>query len=185
MGSSGRNGSTTGSALPLAPTRVKIYIPLNRDERHLRLHRYKALCLAAWPECPPNRERNLWRLLSMWLKFEPVAPLPLATASLKFTFWDLDLANINDPLGFFETFQLFASNGTALSQVFTHAAGSGDADGKTSGYLDVNPSLSVTERINWTLTRSLGSAGVEPINLSLWCAWADRKPILLSRLRLA
>jgi hypothetical protein len=60
--------------------------------------------------------------------------------------------------GFFETFQLFASNGTALSRVFTHAAGSGDADGITRGYLDVNPSASVTERISWTLTRRLGAS---------------------------
>jgi hypothetical protein len=97
--------------------------------------------------------------LDMWLKFQPVAPLPLATANLLLTFWDLDLANINDPIGFFETFQLFSSNGTALSSVFTYAAPSGDADGKISGTLDVNPNPSVTEPINWTLTRALGSAG--------------------------
>jgi hypothetical protein len=95
--------------------------------------------------------------LDMWLKFQPVAPLPLATANLKFTFWDLDLAYINDPVELFETFQLFGSDGiTPFSKVFTYAA---KADGTISGVLDVNPSPSVTERINWTLTRALGSAG--------------------------
>ena len=102
--------------------------------------------------------------LNMWLKFYPVAPLPLATADIQFKFWDLDLANVNDPIGFFETFQLFSGSGTALSSQFTMAPNTTTS----SGYLDVNPT-SVVEKVNWTLTRSAGDAGAtNPIYLDFY-----------------
>ena len=102
--------------------------------------------------------------MDMWLKFSPVAPLPLQTANLQFTFGDLDLANVNDPAGFFETFQLFSASGTALSSAFSMAANTATS----SGYLDVNPT-SLVENINWALTRTTGAAGASnPVYLEFY-----------------
>jgi hypothetical protein len=45
--------------------------------------------------------------LSMYLRFTPLAPSPLASAVLTFSFTDLDLIGVNDPSGFTETIQFF------------------------------------------------------------------------------
>jgi hypothetical protein len=52
--------------------------------------------------------------LTMWLMFSPVN-LPVATASLTFSFFDLDLAGVNDPFGFFETVRFYDVNGNPIS----------------------------------------------------------------------
>jgi len=46
--------------------------------------------------------------LTMYLRFTPLAPFPLASAVLTFSFVDLDLIGVNDPAGFTETIQFFS-----------------------------------------------------------------------------
>jgi hypothetical protein len=45
--------------------------------------------------------------LSMYFRFTPIAPFPVASAVLTFSFVDLDLIGVNDPSGFTETIQFF------------------------------------------------------------------------------
>jgi hypothetical protein len=95
----------------------------------------------------------------MYLKFSPVAPLPLASAQLSFEFADLDLKYVNDPAGFFEYVQLFSATGTALSPQFTRAPNASNSG--TYG--------SPGHEINWELTRKPGSAGASwPVYLDFW-----------------
>lgn len=56
--------------------------------------------------------------LTMFLRFSPVA-LPVQSASLTFTFVDLDLNGVNDPSLFFETVRFFDQNGVALTPLIT------------------------------------------------------------------
>ena len=62
--------------------------------------------------------------LTMYLKFAPVV-LPVATASLTFTFTDLDLKGWNDPSKFLETVQFFDDNGNPLTPVIRAGGQSG------------------------------------------------------------
>lgn len=57
-------------------------------------------------------------ILTMFLRFSPIA-LPVLTGDLTLAFVDLDLSGVNDPAGFFESFQAFRSDGTALTSVIT------------------------------------------------------------------
>lgn len=57
-------------------------------------------------------------ILTMFLRFSPIA-LPVSTGNLTLLFGDLDLTGVNDPNGFFESFQAFESDGTALTPVIT------------------------------------------------------------------
>jgi hypothetical protein len=57
--------------------------------------------------------------LSMYLRFTPLAPFPLASAVLTFSFTDLDLIGVNDPSGFTETIQFFSATNSALTPVIT------------------------------------------------------------------
>jgi hypothetical protein len=65
--------------------------------------------------------------LTMYLKFAPVV-LPVATATLSFTFTDLDLNGWNDPSRFLETVQFFNDNGQALTPVIRAAGQSGGGE---------------------------------------------------------
>jgi hypothetical protein len=62
--------------------------------------------------------------LTMYLMFAPVI-LPVQTASLSFTFTDLDLVGVNDPAYFFEDVQFFSKTGTALTPLITTNGQSG------------------------------------------------------------
>jgi hypothetical protein len=62
--------------------------------------------------------------LTMYLMFTPVA-VPAASATLTFSFIDLDLATVNDPVGFFESVQFFSSSGTPLTPLITTNGQSG------------------------------------------------------------
>ncbi|HKN86647.1 MAG TPA: hypothetical protein VJV04_07300, partial [Nitrospiraceae bacterium] len=53
----------------------------------------------------------------MYLRFTPIAPFPLASAVLTFSFVDLDLKNVNDPNGFTETLQFFSATNSALTSM--------------------------------------------------------------------
>jgi hypothetical protein len=56
--------------------------------------------------------------LTMYLQYTPLAsslPANLTSAVLTFNFTDLDLQNVNDPYGFFETVQFMSGSGAALS----------------------------------------------------------------------
>jgi len=63
--------------------------------------------------------------LTMYLRFSPVAPLPLASASLSFSFVDLDLIGGNDPTGFTETMRVYGAGGAALSPTINMLGQSG------------------------------------------------------------
>jgi len=65
--------------------------------------------------------------LTMYLRFTPLAPFPLASAVLTFSFVDLDLIGVNDPAGFTETIQFFSATNSALTSVITTAPGSGSS----------------------------------------------------------
>ncbi|MEP6888266.1 MAG: PEP-CTERM sorting domain-containing protein, partial [Nitrospirales bacterium] len=65
--------------------------------------------------------------LTMYLRFTPIAPFPLATAVLTLSFTDLDLIGVNDPSGFTETIQFFSATNSALTSVITTAPGSGSS----------------------------------------------------------
>lgn len=58
--------------------------------------------------------------LTMYLKFAPVT-MPVSSASLTFTFTDLDLKGWNDPNKFLETVQFFNDNGQALTPIIRAA----------------------------------------------------------------
>ena len=65
--------------------------------------------------------------LTMYLRFSPLAPFPLASAALTFAFVDLDLIGVNDPSGFTETVQFFSASNSALTPVITTSPGSGSS----------------------------------------------------------
>jgi hypothetical protein len=69
--------------------------------------------------------------LTIYLLFSPVN-LPVDTATLAFTFVDLDLAGGNDPALFFETVQFFAADHSPLSPLITSLSQSGSGG---NGYL--------------------------------------------------
>jgi len=56
--------------------------------------------------------------LTMFLMFSPV-DLPVQTATLTFSFIDLDLIGVNDPAQFFEKVKFYADDGTALTDWIT------------------------------------------------------------------
>lgn len=58
-------------------------------------------------------------ILTMYLRFSPIAPLPLASAHLTFGFGDLDLIGGSDPLGFTESIQFFDAGGIAMTPLIT------------------------------------------------------------------
>ena len=62
--------------------------------------------------------------LTMYLLFSPVT-LPAQSASLTFSFTDLDLKGVNDPYGFFETVRFYSQSGTALTPLITTNGQSG------------------------------------------------------------
>jgi hypothetical protein len=65
--------------------------------------------------------------LTMYLMFNPVT-LPVNSATLNFTFTDLDLQGVNDPTGFFENVQFFSNTGTALTPlIYTNGQSGGGA----------------------------------------------------------
>jgi hypothetical protein len=66
--------------------------------------------------------------LTIYLLFSPVN-LPVDTATLSFTFVDLDLVGGNDPRYFFETVQFFAANHSPLSPLITALGQSGSGGG--------------------------------------------------------
>ena len=65
--------------------------------------------------------------LTMYLRFTPIAPFPLASALLTLSFTDLDLIGVNDPSGFTETIQFFSATDSALTSVITTAPASGSS----------------------------------------------------------
>ena len=65
--------------------------------------------------------------LTMYLRFTPIAPFPLASALLTLSFTDLDLIGVNDPSGFTETIQFFSATNSALTSVITTAPASGSS----------------------------------------------------------
>jgi hypothetical protein len=65
--------------------------------------------------------------LTMYLRFTPIAPFPLASAVLTLSFTDLDLSGVNDPSGFTETIPFFSATNSALTSVITTAPGSGSS----------------------------------------------------------
>lgn len=65
--------------------------------------------------------------LTMYLRFTPIAPFPLASAALTFSFVDLDLIGVNDPNGFTETIQFFSATNSALTPVITTNSSSGSS----------------------------------------------------------
>ena len=62
--------------------------------------------------------------LQMFLMFSPVQ-LPVTSATLTFTFVDLDLHGVNDPANFFETVRFYDANGNALTPLITTNGQSG------------------------------------------------------------
>jgi hypothetical protein len=70
--------------------------------------------------------------LTIYLLFSPVG-LPVETATLSFTFVDLDLSGGNDPALFFETVQFFSATGDPLTPLITGISQSGTGG---SGYLE-------------------------------------------------
>jgi len=65
--------------------------------------------------------------LSMYLRFTPLAPFPLASAVLTFSFVDLDLIGVNDPSGFTETVQFFSATNSELTPLITTDPSSGSS----------------------------------------------------------
>ena len=63
--------------------------------------------------------------LTMYLRFSPIGPLPLASESLTFSFMDLDLIGGSDPTGFTETMKVYGAGGSALSPTITMLGQSG------------------------------------------------------------
>ena len=84
--------------------------------------------------------------LTMFLLFSPIA-VPTDTATMTFSFVDLDLANVNDPYGFFESVKFYKADGTEVTPWITMAPQSGssplpfsvmgDADQQTILFPDV------------------------------------------------
>jgi hypothetical protein len=64
--------------------------------------------------------------LTMYLMFAPVG-LPVQSATLTFSFVDLDLAGVNDPAQFFERVKFIAQDGTALTDWITTNGQSGSS----------------------------------------------------------
>jgi hypothetical protein len=62
--------------------------------------------------------------LTMYLNFSPV-DLPVSTASLAFSFLDLDLQGVNDPSGFLESVKFYGPSGSALTPWITTMGQSG------------------------------------------------------------
>lgn len=58
-------------------------------------------------------------ILTMYLRFSPIAPLPLSSAHLTFGFGDLDLINGNDPFGFTESIRFFDASGNPMTPLIT------------------------------------------------------------------
>jgi hypothetical protein len=69
--------------------------------------------------------------LTIYLLFSPVN-LPIDTATLSFTFVDLDLAGGNDPALFFETVRFYSEDHTPLTPLITSLSQSGSG---SNGYL--------------------------------------------------
>ena len=63
--------------------------------------------------------------LTMYLRFSPIAPVPLASATLSFSFVDLDLIGGSDPTGFTETLKVYGAGGSALAPTITMLGQSG------------------------------------------------------------
>ncbi|MGE0407127.1 MAG: PEP-CTERM sorting domain-containing protein [Candidatus Korobacteraceae bacterium] len=64
--------------------------------------------------------------LTMYLRFAPVN-LPAASASLTFTFTDLDLSGVNDPYGFFESVRFFTPAGAITPLITANGQSGGGA----------------------------------------------------------
>ena len=64
--------------------------------------------------------------LTMFLVFSPIA-VPTDIATLTFSFVDLDLANVNDPYGFFESVKFYQADGTELTPWITMLPQSGSS----------------------------------------------------------
>lgn len=63
--------------------------------------------------------------LTMYLRFSPIAPVPLAGATLSFSFVDLDLIGGSDRTGFTETLKVYGAGGSALAPTITMLGQSG------------------------------------------------------------
>lgn len=66
----------------------------------------------------PDTGYGVANALTMYLLFSPVT-LPVQTATLTFSFVDLDLSGANDPNHFFETIRFYDQNHTALTPIIT------------------------------------------------------------------
>jgi hypothetical protein len=86
-------------------------------------------------------------ILTMYLRFSPIAPMPLSSASVELRYTDLDLSGGSDPLGFTETVRFYDSTGNALSPLISMLVGqspgsipfavSGDATTQTIVFSDL------------------------------------------------
>ena len=132
-------------------------------------------------------------ILTMYLRFSPIAPLPLSSAHLTFGFGDLDLINGNDPFGFTESIQFFNAVGSAMTPLITtigQLSGvpyvpftvSGNTNSQTIDFLDITSLITTddpffvalkfgsktTERGRWrntpeTLVATLVTESVAPV----------------------
>jgi hypothetical protein len=98
--------------------------------------------------------------LNMFIMFAPLPTEPVDTVKLRFEFKDLDLRYVNDPVGFFETVQLFnASTTSQFTPKLTMASTS-----QTAGYANTT-----TGRIDWDLRWTTGNSNA-PVYLDVWGA---------------
>ena len=120
-------GSTT-QAVPNCPTlegevcynsstgTIKFFIPLSTDADGV----YGVTNIGSGVTAGTTADSG-WgttNALTMYLLFSPVT-LPAESASLTFTFTDLDLWGVNDPYGFFEAVRFYSRTGTALTPLIT------------------------------------------------------------------
>jgi hypothetical protein len=104
---------------------VNFYIPINPADNGVfgvttTPGGLKAGTFADTNTAPFNNTNSL----TMYLRFSPIAPLLLASATLTFSFVDLDLIGGSDPTGFTETMTVYGSGG-ALSPTITMLGQSG------------------------------------------------------------
>lgn len=101
-------------------------------------------------------------ILTMNLLYTPIAsPLPVTSASLAFTFVDLDLVGGSDPRGFYESVKLFNATGGQLSPLITQL-------GQSSAGSPLPFTVSGTLTSQTILFPNVASlVGADPLNVQL------------------
>lgn len=123
-------------------------------------------------------------VLTMYLRFSPIAPLPLATAHLTFQFSDLDLINGSDPFGFTESIRFFDAAGNAMTDSITTI---GQSTGGSAVPFTVSGNT-ITQSIDFPNITSLVTADSFFLELNFgskmtsWGTWANTSETLTAAL---